>query len=448
MTTERQALPIELSDIKQLQILLLLEHEQDDLIAMFEEIGPFTFETLLTYVHDLPRSAVEQAGQADPNAYQSLTYEALGDDWTPLLVVALLGLVTSRLAPDDERREAARTLLAPLLTGAHAPRRWVAALAMGALRDEQAFPVLLAILTELTPLPHTLDDPRVRRFSIFTNPLLTAIRYATTALLWRWGDPLLVAPAFRAALIEALRVEREIPRPAPEDERMPVERDTRSIPPSDGPWRFGERWTRKWLLHRYDSAQEPWLAYQEMLLYGLGRLGAFGALVGLEVMPGAYGRYGAHLFQHWDRSFSPLVEDVATTPITRWVFQVQIVMGALGREVGEVVEEALGIFSFSERPTLAKAVEEGLAHGFGLDSAQCQRCMECYEHVGLLNEQTNPTWITASLWRLWDEQPSNSHHPRSTWDALHMLASNEQPAPTDEQVARWLDERRMEKYGQ
>ena len=36
---------------------------------------------------------------------------------------------------------------------------------------------------------------------------------------------------------------------------------------------------------------------------------------------------------------------------------------------------------------------------------------------------------------------------RSTWEALYGIASSEQQPPSDEQVAQWLDEHRMEKYG-
>ena len=37
---------------------------------------------------------------------------------------------------------------------------------------------------------------------------------------------------------------------------------------------------------------------------------------------------------------------------------------------------------------------------------------------------------------------------RSTWDALHGIASGGEEPPTDEQVAQWLDEHKMDKYGQ
>ncbi|HEY7834425.1 MAG TPA: hypothetical protein VIG30_12695 [Ktedonobacterales bacterium] len=36
---------------------------------------------------------------------------------------------------------------------------------------------------------------------------------------------------------------------------------------------------------------------------------------------------------------------------------------------------------------------------------------------------------------------------QSTWDALYGIASSGQEPPSDEQVAQWLDEHRMEKYG-
>jgi hypothetical protein len=36
----------------------------------------------------------------------------------------------------------------------------------------------------------------------------------------------------------------------------------------------------------------------------------------------------------------------------------------------------------------------------------------------------------------------------STWDALYGIASSRHEPPSDEQVAQWLDEHKMEKYGQ
>jgi len=41
-----------------------------------------------------------------------------------------------------------------------------------------------------------------------------------------------------------------------------------------------------------------------------------------------------------------------------------------------------------------------------------------------------------------------AHAPqRPSWREMAGMASNDQEPPTDEQVAQWLDEHRMEKYG-
>ena len=45
--------------------------------------------------------------------------------------------------------------------------------------------------------------------------------------------------------------------------------------------------------------------------------------------------------------------------------------------------------------------------------------------------------------RVSQEEPA-----RSTWDALYRIAANGEEPPSDEQVARWLDEHKMKKYGQ
>ena len=41
-----------------------------------------------------------------------------------------------------------------------------------------------------------------------------------------------------------------------------------------------------------------------------------------------------------------------------------------------------------------------------------------------------------------------AHTPqRPSWREMAGMAANDQEPPTDEQVAQWLDEHRMEKYG-
>lgn len=43
--------------------------------------------------------------------------------------------------------------------------------------------------------------------------------------------------------------------------------------------------------------------------------------------------------------------------------------------------------------------------------------------------------------------PTTQPPSHSTWDALYGIASSGDTAPSDEQVAQWLDEHWMEKYG-
>jgi len=77
------------------------------------------------------------------------------------------------------------------------------------------------------------------------------------------------------------------------------------------------------------------------------------------------------------------------------------------------------------------------------------------EHLTVLHTiETWPVEEQVSLARLILERAAVSNltppeaHQRSTWQAMYGLAANRQAAPTDEQVAQWLDERRMEKYGE
>lgn len=59
------------------------------------------------------------------------------------------------------------------------------------------------------------------------------------------------------------------------------------------------------------------------------------------------------------------------------------------------------------------------------------------------------TLARAILQRATDEtqQQPQSEPIRSTWDALYGIASDGQQAPSDEQVAQWLDEHKIAKYG-
>lgn len=57
-------------------------------------------------------------------------------------------------------------------------------------------------------------------------------------------------------------------------------------------------------------------------------------------------------------------------------------------------------------------------------------------------------WERVVSWRASQAQPfEDPVGTPSTWDALYGIASNGQTPPTDEEVAQWLGEHRMEKYG-
>lgn len=60
------------------------------------------------------------------------------------------------------------------------------------------------------------------------------------------------------------------------------------------------------------------------------------------------------------------------------------------------------------------------------------------------------TLARSILERITGSQPSDSGEGavRSTWGALYGVASSGSEPPSDEQVAQWLDEHKMDKYGQ
>ena len=386
---------IEPQDFDRLIQLMGLEEVPAILVSNLEDIGPLSIETLLMAIASSTHDSNDLHIRGEQYDHLSPAIQIFEGDFTSAMAIGLLGLVAARLPQVDKRVAKAREQLRLLLSDSILRSRWMAAIALGVLRDKKAVPVLCGMLTELLPPPQWLDNVQGQRDSIFTDSFISRVRNVTASLLWRWGDVSVVAPAFRKALIEALRTEREIPRPTPEDERMPVFQ--RETPETRS---FGRQWIRKQTMFHYQSLQEPWLDYQEILLYGLGHRGVFGALTGVDIPVGVYGMYAAHLWRSYENSYDALVEDITTTPITRWVFQVQMVMGALGRSAFETSSD--GIVSFLERPMLETSVRQKLVDSFGYDEQECTECLNCYEKMGKLFDVTNPEWIIADLWHVWD----------------------------------------------
>ncbi len=133
----------------------------------------------------------------------------------------------------------ARDLLIPFLQSDDPGVRWAAALSLGEMKDERAWPVLVQMLQEFLPPPYTALGE--------VGPDWFEVGHLRVAhLLGRWGNPALI-PILRETLAQVWRVERDAPKNI-----------------------------------NQAGTQLRW-HYQDQLAYALGQLGAFDALTGLEV---------------------------------------------------------------------------------------------------------------------------------------------------------------------
>jgi hypothetical protein len=128
----------------------------------------------------------------------------------------------------------ARELLLPFLESADPMEQWASALALGAMRQEEALPVLMHLLDEfLPPRAHPLERE---------GGLYHSWRIKVAALLGEWGRTDLV-PILRQAL------------------------------------------QKSWTIEQADitAHKQVWHSYEDELVYALGQLEAFGALTGLPL---------------------------------------------------------------------------------------------------------------------------------------------------------------------
>jgi len=119
--------------------------------------------------------------------------------------------------------------------------RWASALALGELKEEQALPVLVAMLDEFLQM-----DPLSQEGGQYSFWRIKAV-----ALLGQWGQSKL-APVLRRAVEKAWHLEQQAGDPA---------------------------------------RRQTWHPYQDELCYALGQLGAYGALTSLP-LPAARLRLG------------------------------------------------------------------------------------------------------------------------------------------------------------
>ncbi len=130
----------------------------------------------------------------------------------------------------------ATTILLPYLESTVPMERWASALCLGEIKEERALPILIHMLDEFLPPEHHPLEPEGGLYHFW--------RMKAVALLGDWERSDL-APVLRQAL------------------------------------------TRGWEFEQADQGKrkQVWHAYQDELLYALGRLGAFGALSGLTFSP-------------------------------------------------------------------------------------------------------------------------------------------------------------------
>ncbi len=125
----------------------------------------------------------------------------------------------------------ARNLLLPFLHHEHPELRWAAALSLGDMREEAAFPVLVNMLQEFLP-PHPVVDDWYDMQHLYVADILGS-----------WGNQAAVPP-LRDTLARLWQAEQQQPT---------------------------------------GGGLEAWWHYQDALAYALGRLGAFAALTDLDV---------------------------------------------------------------------------------------------------------------------------------------------------------------------
>ncbi len=164
------------------------------------------------------------------NLEQALLY---GQERDRLLAICLLG---------EESLLSAQWLLRPCLHSSNPKERWLSASYLGKIKDEEAFPVLVHMLTEF--LPSAQSSSLVEDQSWFDE-----MRTDILLVLRLWDTPILVE-GFRTALIRVIQAEQYLPD-----------------------------------LPRIRFQRFAWCTYQEGLLQELGRRGSFWSIVTCSFFP-------------------------------------------------------------------------------------------------------------------------------------------------------------------
>lgn len=228
----------------------------------------------------------------------------------------------------------AREAILPLLESVQPLEHWASALALGEeYHDTRALPTLRRMLSEMLP-PYT-DTHRITsgngEFPAADYYFLW--RYGIPTLLGKWGGTANV-PALRTGLQVALRVELALADPEQQD--------------SDDDGIVGG-------LH-------DWMAYEDRVVYALGRLGGFGALAGIE---------GAQIPLR--RSSGTIGARLSQSHLDQW--RIQLIMGSLH---GQYTLKQGGLWRWEQTPELLQAVTHQLEQVFGLEPEIYTPALERY----------------------------------------------------------------------
>lgn len=375
-------------------------------VARFETTwGPLTLATLLHIAHYFAPDRLSGTG-SEPVAISAppqmaLPTEAVGTEHfgvaeDVLVVLVGLGLALQQWQhaqqegegerarqpqPDAWSAEASAALVA-YLDSPRPRERWISALWLGWLRDARAVPTLARMLTEYLP-PHEVrdgDGDPVLFYEVWRPHIAPLISQMAPA------GGLGLAVALRQALLAALAQEQAVPRP-----RGPL--------PTWSLLALGEReqerrpdpnqWTGQAAFQMYHSECQPWINYQHQLVYSLGRLGAFGALMGVPTPEGIYNLGAAWSGPGDDPSRYTISNAEVADHADRFrgnLWRVEACCGYLEEEYCARVNPYVS--RIEDVPAFAQAVARLLEEQFGLTEAERRQAMEDYVGAGYFYDVT------------------------------------------------------------
>ncbi|HEX8036548.1 MAG TPA: hypothetical protein VF510_22010 [Ktedonobacterales bacterium] len=233
--------------------------------------------------------------------------------------------------------------------------RWAAALSLGWMRDERAIPTLKRMLTEFLPQGDSVACEEQEG-----HP------YDVTLDWWRTTELMRVIlhlnnPSFALPLRSALERMLDLERRWVAAFGLPLEKDE------------GQR---EWP-HLNSPGIERWARYQDMLVFALGRIGAFDALDDLNC---PVGFVGVQAWTYLDFAGERDIGDRQHIPFRALLWRVHATLGSLFDELPYFPFRGIGgIAHFMDYQGLAERIIPLLADAFHLDGEARSEAMRHYE---------------------------------------------------------------------